>query len=261
MTGHVPREAQTAPAGIGDLLVVADTLDDLERARIAIGSRHQALTASEVEGPNGGRYGKGIPASTPEAVTLAGLHDALRALEHQAELDLCRAMRRHPLGPWAKATIGIGEKQLARFLAAVDDPAERRTVSQLWAYCGLHVVKIESDADQRVRGTHPTFVGVAPKRKKGQRANWSMTAKMRAYLMAVSCLKQHRSPYREVYLQRRERTAVTHPEWTDGHSHNDALRVAAKAIVRDIWIESRRAPTLAKPTPDPPGGSPLLEAS
>lgn len=47
------------------------------------------------------------------------------------------------------------------------------------------------------------------------------------------------SPYRVVYDRRRAHTAVTRPDWTDGHSHNDAVRVAAKAILRDLWRAAR----------------------
>ena len=48
------------------------------------------------------------------------------------------------------------------------------------------------------------------------------------------------SPYRVVIDQRRQRTATTHPEWTPGHSLNDAMRVASKRLLRDLWRESRR---------------------
>jgi len=47
------------------------------------------------------------------------------------------------------------------------------------------------------------------------------------------------SPYRVVYDTRRAHTAVTHPEWTDGHSHNDALRIAAKEVLKDLWRAAR----------------------
>lgn len=41
--------------------------------------------------------------------------------------------------------------------------------------------------------------------------------------------------YRHTYDQRRAHTAITHPEWTAGHSHNDALRIVGKEILRDLW--------------------------
>jgi hypothetical protein len=62
---------------------------------------------------------------------------------------------------------------------------------------------------------------------------------MRAYLIATSCIKQARSPYRAVYDNRRAHTATTHPDWTAGHSHNDALRIVSKAILKDLWLAAR----------------------
>lgn len=64
--------------------------------------------------------------------------------------------------------------------------------------------------------------------------------KMRAYLVSTSCIKNLNSPYRAVYDTRREHTATTHPDWTLGHSYNDALRIVSKALLRDMWIESKR---------------------
>lgn len=97
-----------------------------------------------------------------------------------------------------------------------------------------------SDPDRKPCDTQCDTVGVAPRRRRGVKANWSSTAKMRAYLIAESCIKHRTSPFRAVYEGRRQHTAVTRPDWTDGHSHNDALRVTAKAVLKEMWIEARR---------------------
>lgn len=131
-----------------------------------------------------------------------------------------------------------------------------RTVSELWAYCGLHVLPASqcghdtpgssaggaqtSDPGHRRCDAPGWLAGVAARRTKGQKANWSTDAKTRAYLIAASCIKQARSPYRVTYDARRAHTATTHPEWTAGHSHNDALRITSKAILRDLWREAKR---------------------
>lgn len=206
--------------------------------------------------------------------------EALGKLEHQATLNLQRAVRKHPLGPWMKATVGVGEKQGARLLAAIGDPYwntlydRPRTVSELWAYCGLHVhpaaqLRVEA---QRLRGgggkqgdpgqaeadTHAVTAGVAPTRARGQRANWSTVAKTRAYLIAESCIKQVHSPYRAVYDDGRSKYAdAVHPEpcrrcgpagkpaekgspLSAGHQHARAMRLAMKEILKDLWRESKR---------------------
>jgi hypothetical protein len=102
--------------------------------------------------------------------------------------------------------------------------------------------------------THASVAGVAPKRRRGQKSNWSGEAKKRAYRIAESCRKQlvkpcdadghvdgcTCSPYRVIYDQRRAHTSHTHPDWTDGHSDNDGLRIAAKAFMKDLWREAKR---------------------
>lgn len=237
------------------LLVASDTLDRLEALRQALSNQYQSLTSPPTTGEKGGSFGKAVPADHPAAVALAGQRDAIAALEHQAVLELQRAMRLHPLGPWVKRTVGVGEKQAARLLAVIGDPGERRTVSQLWAYCGFHVLhpgQNEPGTHSRHAGVDPSSdtgqegfdaqsrrAGVAPKRKRGEQHNWNDTARSRARLIAESCIKQAHSPYRAVYDTGRAKYAEC--DITDLHKHNRALRLVAKAVLRDMWIESRRA--------------------
>jgi hypothetical protein len=44
--------------------------------------------------------------------------------------------------------------------------------------------------------------------------------------------------YRAVYETRRAHTGETQPDWTAGHSHNDALRIVGKHILADLWEAS-----------------------
>jgi len=340
--GQVERDAHTLAAGVFDplLALLADALDDLERTRIANENRLRQLTRTQ-DDADGEQRGFGLPADHPVVARLTGIVDALAAIEHKAELALARQMRAHPLGGWVKATVGVGEKQAARLLAAVGDPylnlqtGRPRTVSQLWAYAGLHVFPaamarptptasapqgstipavqvgqplpvtqgITADLDQSIpaaipepatieltpqgpnlpadqsrldiqrsyvggeqSGGHPDHgrvdahrdaVGVAARRAKGQRANWSSRAKSRAWLVAVSCVKQERSPYRAVYDLRRGSTAdrlhrvacvrcgpagkpaAAGTRWSAGHRHADALRIVSKEILKDLWREAR----------------------
>lgn len=243
------------------LALHAEIVSDLEKQRIANENRLRIFTTLDPD-EDGIVRGFGLDESHPDVAKVAALVDALKGLEHQAVLNLQRAMRKHPLGPWLKAAKGVGEKQGARLLASVGDPYwntlhdRPRTVSELWAYCGLHVLpaghtgnatqNAGADGDQTGSDpSHPTAearrasAGVAARRRKGVKSNWNADAKMRAYLVAVSCMKTT-GPYREVYLDRRAHTLATHPDWTPGHSHNDGLRITAKAVLKDLWIESRR---------------------
>jgi len=300
----------TAPIGSSlldpALALAADILDDLERVRIANQNRLRQLTRTG-EDADGEERGFGLDESHPDVARLAAMVETLEKVEHDATLNLQRKMRKHPLGAWVKAQRGIGEKQGARLLAAIGDPyinsakGTPRTVSALWAYCGLHVLpagqprvdahRLYAGGDQlgdpgpwRTDALSPG-AGVAAKRRKGERSNWSGNAKMRSYLVAESCMKTGKcpdcrdgegradthtgtavpaqdeagrdgqgapgdqariavpacscSPYRVKYDARRAHTAVTHPDWTDGHSHNDALRVTAKEVLKHLWRAAR----------------------
>jgi hypothetical protein len=308
-----PRPAPNVRGTLADplLALAADVLDDLEKVRIANENRLRQLTRS-AEDADGEIRGFGLDEGHPDVARLAALVKMLGDAEHQAELNLGRLMRRHPLGLWVKTTAGIGEKQGARLIAAIGDPYVRpeivrkdgtvepsrpRLVSELWAYAGYHVIstpvsghstsgaQLASAADgsgfpagqatpdtqrapvggdqaghpgHRCTENHGRSTGVAPKRARGQRANWSATAKMRAYLVAVSCMKCLDSPYRAVYEDARAKYADALHEvacvrcgpknspaepgspLSDGHKHARALRAVAKAVLRDLWREARR---------------------
>lgn len=264
-SARLPSTAISGPLADPTLALAADILDDLERVKIANANRLRALTR-DTEDSDGEMRGFGLDESHPDVARLAALVGMLEKAEHDATLNLQRAMRRHPLGPWVKAQRGIGEKQAARLLATIGDPyvngntGQPRTVSALWAYCGLHVVSGSAGGGpgRYPRDTHAPRAGVAARRQKGQRANWSTLAKTRAWLVIQSCMKQLDaacktdtgiadhidgcacSPYRVVIDNRRKRTAVTRPDMTPAHSLNDAMRVASKALLRDLWREARR---------------------
>lgn len=266
----VPPPVRSARPSLFDptLYVLAQAVDDFEGQRKSQDNRLRILTSTEPD-EDGEVRGFGLDESHPVVKTLIVQRDGIADLEHSAILALNRVMRKHPLAAWQKTQKGVGEKQLARLLAATGDPYIRtmpdgteqpRTVSALWAYCGLHTLPA---ADQRRSGTHLDGVGggatlpagaelhatpipspplpgttVAAKRRKGVKANWSTDAKTRAYLIATSCIKQ-KGEYREVYEARRAHTAETHPDWTPGHSHNDGLRIVSKRILRDLWRAAR----------------------
>lgn len=209
------------------LASTAWALHDVEKVRIAMENRVRQLTRAEVD-EDGLLRGAGLTDDHPQVSSLMSISESLAELEKEATKNLQKAMKSHLLGPWVKQAKGVGEKQAARLLAAIGDPywniAEDRprTVSELWAYCGLHVVN-----------------GEGAKRKRGVRANWSAEAKMRVYLVSTSIIKVTSSEYRKVYDERRAHTKVSRPEWTDGHSHNDALRKVSKTVLRDMWRAAR----------------------
>jgi hypothetical protein len=254
-----------------DLAAAADSLDDIERLRIGSENRLRQFTrgADEVDA-DGKRRGFGWDLRSPAVIALAALVAGMKCdsevvrqalgderppkrkgccLEHDAERNLTRSLRAHPLGPWVKMQKGIGEKQGGRLVAVIGDPyvrpalllpdgmwdpARPRTPSELWAYFGLKP---------------------GQKRKRGERANWSAAGKMRAWNVAVSMLKAgNREPYdkrkahTEGQLHEGEcvrcgpsgKPAQPGSPWNDGHRHQDAVRIMSKEVLKHMWREARR---------------------
>lgn len=228
------------------LETLAAGLDDLEAVRIAQGNRYRILTLSTADS-DGETRGFGLDAGHPAVAALGVQLESLEQLEAAMIKAQRVQLRTHPLHPWIKAQVGLGDKQMARLLASIQDPYwnnlhdRPRTVGELWAFCGMHVV-----------------AGSAPRRARGQAGNWSAQARMRIWNIAGSCVKQRRSPYRLTYDSGRARYAdATHsapcvrcgptghpaPEGSalsDGHKHARAMRLVMKAVLRDLWLESRR---------------------
>lgn len=220
----------------------AELLDDIERIRIANENRLRQLTRSEADSDEELR-GLGLPESHPSVLQLAEIVRGTGELEKLAVKSLTTELKLHPLYPWIKAQRGIGDKQGARLLASVGDPywhtAEDRPrlVSELWQYAG-HGDPARS------------------RRKRGQTVSYSPDAKMRLYLVSLSCMKSG-GPWREVYDLRRKATAdrvhaapcarcgpsgsPAQPgsPWSAGHQMADALRITGKEILRALWTEAR----------------------
>lgn len=262
--GSTETMVGTSPMVISSLVdpflsLAADVVDDLERTRIANENRLRQLTRTAVD-TDGEERGFGLDERHPDVRNLGQIVDAMIQLEHQATLQLQRQLRRHPLAPWLKSQRGVGEKQAARLLAAIGDPyvnsatGKPRTVASLWAFSGHHVVS-GGDSDQLTFDAHGGNVGVAARRRRGVRCNWSEVAKARTFLISQSMLK---SGNREVYDQRRAATegkvhaspcvrcgpqgspAPEGSPWNDGHRHADAIRVQGKRFLKLLWREARR---------------------
>ena len=239
-SGQTPPENQGSLAA-GPILrdpvlgVLADVLDDLENVRIANESRLRTLTADD-------EYGHGLTLAHPEIARLAAIVDVLKDQEHQAQLNLCRVMRRHPLWEFAKPLKGVGEKQFARLIAVVGDPYwndlhdRPRTVSELRSYCGF--------GDPQ-----------AQRRQRGQKSNWNTIARSRVWLIAESCMKQKEAgQYRKAYDAARIKyaDAVHDTECKRcgpagkpaqpgsplslAHQHARGLRAIAKQLLKDLWL-------------------------
>lgn len=247
------NETQPPTAGLGPILdnptlsTIAETVDDLEGVRKAMENRIRQITNDQIDS-DGVLRGLAEPENSPTVVSLRVSLDEITKAEKEAVRNLEKVMKNHPLGPWIKEQNGLGLKTVARLLAAVGDPywntlyGRPRTVSELWAYCGLAV--------------RPD--GCIQRRQKGQKSNWSDTAKMRVWNIVQPIIKNRNSPYRHLYDQVKEgyqgrvyderyagrklkgATIVAGDPIPAGHINAMTERIVMKAILKDLWIESKR---------------------
>jgi len=204
--------------------LMAKQAERVEKTATAFSQQRQALSAGETTGV--------LFALSSRALSWA--EEAMAALAHTLKLGRGRGKERIPglraycpnpsVVAFADATPGLGDAVFF-FLGLLPKwIGEFATVSKLWAYCGLHVLPD----------------GSAPRKGNlkggGTPGDWSPYLKAIAIArLADPCVKCRQSPYRPLYDARRAHTAVTHPDWTDMHSHRDAMRVTAKAILKDLW--------------------------
>ena len=130
---------------------------------------------------------------------------------------------------WLKHVKGIGPLLSASLMADLGSPERFNTVGQLWAYCGEHVLD-----------------GEAPRRKKGQRANWNGSLRMALYKVSSQFVKikgcygrQLYDEYKAYYVER----DGPEPKW---RPHKRAMRRVAKDFVRCLWLawmDCRNLPT------------------
>ena len=109
---------------------------------------------------------------------------------------------------------------------------EFKTVSKLWAYCGMGVID-----------------GKAPKRSKGKKINWNPTLRMIMYKLSDSFIKQRTPKYRDIYDKEKEKQLTKHKNGecescnklkkADKPGHPDAMarRKAVKEFLKDFWIK------------------------
>lgn len=230
------------------LKMYVESLNDLEEIRIRTDNRLRSLTQHGTS-EGGHEFGLGLDPESPEVKKYADLAEAFQTLEDTMIKSVTKEIKNSPVGAYVASQKGIGEKTVARLLGEIGDPYwhtvedRPRTVSELWAYCGYHVID-----------------GHAPRREKGKQSNWSTEAKKRAWLIAKSVEKQKPgSKYRDLYDSVKEKygeepvhttecarctpagakPAVVGSPMKKSHVQGIALRRVAKEVLKDLWITSR----------------------
>lgn len=156
--------------------------------------------------------------------------DMIRRSVNRWKAQLGREWSDLPVARWADSIHGLGDAVILT-LGVIPPLTDFANPAKLWKYGGF-------------------APGQGP--RKGQDHSYSRELKSFAIMrLAKPCMQSRESPYRRVYDDRRARTLTTHPEWSDGHYHNDALRITAKAILKDLWcVANGKSPSVGPPSDD-----------
>lgn len=142
-------------------------------------------------------------------------------------------------------TLGFGALGLAQLIGEIGNLDNFGTVSKVWKRMGFAPFKgyaassLKSKRDGvQMSNEDWTALGYSPKRYA---IAFSIADSMFRHQIESAAKSEttYGKPvgvYGEVYVKRRHRTAETHPDWSKGHAHSDALRVMMKALLRDIYI-------------------------
>lgn len=130
---------------------------------------------------------------------------------------------------WPKKVKGIGPLLAASLLSEIGSPDRFDSVSALWAYAGYHVNEN----------------GAAPRRTKGEKANWNARLRMAAWKVAAQFVRTPDCLGRQLYDGYRlfyEKRDGAEPKW---QIHARAMRRVTKDFLRCLWVawrESRNDP-------------------
>ena len=204
-----------------DLRVMADLYYQIQKARVAMGNRKSAIE-------------RGVDSG--DTAWLASWQERLHGMEAEIVGDMGRLLHEQPAWVWLKTVKGIGPTLGGKVIALIDDIGKFDTISKLWSFAGYGLYP---DADGNL--------GIQ-KLTKGQKATFNRRLKTAIYLVGSSFLKSG-GRFSDVYYEAKRHYEQTHPEWTDGHRHNAAMRKMGKVYLACLWLAWRQAEGL--PVRDP----------
>jgi hypothetical protein len=169
--------------------------------------------------------------------------DALRKTNEKRMEQLAASL---PVFPWCESVRGIGALGLATIVAEANDIAGYPNVAKLWKRLGFAPYDGLAGSSWKRESWRPralTREEWISNPFSGPRyalifqiALWLRNAQWVGKAKSEDGVGKPDGRYGEVYAERRARTAVTHPDWSDGHADKDAIRVMMKTFLKDLWI-------------------------
>jgi hypothetical protein len=201
----------TTPTGSPPPLLRAlvDHRNSLQAERIRWGNRIAAIDR-----------GDSIPLEQ-ELAMARKWHEVYERLESDADAEIVKLVKDHPMMKQLKPVKGIGPLIAAKMLSMIDI-YRADSVSALWRYAGYAVID-----------------GTRERPTKGEKLHYNIRLKTTMYLAAGSFLKSN-SPYRRVYDSAKAYYQANRPEWTKAHIHAASMRKMIKVFLSHVWSRWRQ---------------------
>jgi hypothetical protein len=167
-----------------------------------------------------------------------------------SERAMEKAAKELPVFPWVKSVHGAGALGLATIVAEAGDLSNYATPAKLWKRLGYAPYDGHAGSTWKRESWRPralTKEEWIENPFSGERyalmaqiGTWLVNAQLVSKTKTASGKSEANGHYGEVYLKRRADTEQSHPDWSDGHRHKDAVRVTMKAFLKDLWNEWNR---------------------
>lgn len=162
------------------------------------------------------------------------------------EAEMIKLAKKLPVYSWVKGIAGLGEIGLSVIVGEAGDLSKYPNIRHLWKRLGLAPYDGRAMSNWRqgeLEKSEWEACGYCGKRRaeiyacvgKGLENHQLGSAKKAGTNFSVA-----KGPYGHVYVARRTHCLETHPDWSRGHYHDDAMRVMTKAVLKDLWIEWHR---------------------
>jgi len=173
-----------------------------------------------------------------------GLHTKRRDV---IEAEMKKLAKQLPVYFWAKGVAGLGEIGLAVIIGEAGDISRFPNVRHLWKRLGL--APFEKNGETRAMSQ---WHGNQLDTDEWIQCGYNGKRRAEIYACVGESLGKHqlgsaakagtdfsiaKGPYGHVYVARRNRCILAHPDWSRGHLHGDAMRVMTKAVIKDLWRE------------------------
>jgi len=203
---------------VTDLRLLTRQFYSYQKMRLAMANRVRAYQSYDLE----------IPHAVQSLDIMNNFEAELKRLVEQAVIGL-------PIyDQWLSKIKGIGPMLSAGLISELVRPDKCPTVSSLWAYSGYHVKD-----------------GKAPRRKKGEAANWNPRLRMLGYKIGQQFIRTTRGDGcfgRKLYDEYR---AYYEMRGDEKGAHSMARRRVVKDFLRCFWLEWREVEGFPLTVPHP----------